>query len=218
MYVEDILTGGRDRGPAWRRRGLVAVAVLAAVGVVVVRHLPGDLRTAPRHAVPGFVWTEPLPRIMPGRAGGAGGPGGHLMSEVRLPVAGPRPFWFWPATGRAEPIGGLPVTGAGYTFLRVAGGWVLTRGAFARPECHICMGAPLPEYFLADRASAARWVGTADGVASGATGNPAILVYATRMAPTERPDIGYAMIFSSMTIVKVIAVQVVGLIVGAGGG
>jgi len=50
------------------------------------------------------------------------------------------------------------------------------------------------------------------GVASGATGNPAILVYATRMAPTERPDIGYAMIFPSATIVKVIAVQIIGLI------
>jgi putative transport protein len=50
------------------------------------------------------------------------------------------------------------------------------------------------------------------GVASGATGNPAILVYATRMAPTDRPDIGYAMIFPSATIVKVIAVQIVGLI------
>jgi putative transport protein len=51
------------------------------------------------------------------------------------------------------------------------------------------------------------------GVAAGATGNPAILVYGTRMAPTERPDIGYAMIFPSMTIVKVIAVQIVGLLV-----
>ena len=56
------------------------------------------------------------------------------------------------------------------------------------------------------------------GVASGATGNPAILVYSTRMAPTERPDIGYAMIFPSMTIVKVIAVQIVGLLVAAGSG
>jgi putative transport protein len=56
------------------------------------------------------------------------------------------------------------------------------------------------------------------GVASGATGNPAILVYSTRMAPTERPDIGYAMIFPSMTIVKVIAVQVVGLLAAAGAG
>ena len=56
------------------------------------------------------------------------------------------------------------------------------------------------------------------GVASGATGNPAILVYSTRMAPTERPDIGYAMIFPSMTIAKVIAVQIVGLLVAAGPG
>jgi putative transport protein len=56
------------------------------------------------------------------------------------------------------------------------------------------------------------------GVVSGATGNPAILVYATRMAPTERPDIAYAMIFPSMTIVKVIAVQIVGLLVGVGAG
>ena len=56
------------------------------------------------------------------------------------------------------------------------------------------------------------------GVASGATGNPAILAYSTRMAPTERPDIGYAMIFPSMTLVKVIAAQIVGLLVVSGGG
>ncbi len=56
------------------------------------------------------------------------------------------------------------------------------------------------------------------GVASGATGNPAILVYSTKMAPTERPDIGYAMIFPSMTLVKVIAAQVVGLLAGAAAG
>jgi len=37
------------------------------------------------------------------------------------------------------------------------------------------------------------------------------------MAPTERPDIGYAMFFPSMTIVKVIAVQVVGLLFGVDG-
>jgi putative transport protein len=54
------------------------------------------------------------------------------------------------------------------------------------------------------------------GVASGATGNPAILVYSTKMAPTDRPDIGYAMIFPSMTLVKVIAVQIVGLLTVAG--
>ncbi|WIG50984.1 MAG: YidE/YbjL duplication [Afipia sp.] len=56
------------------------------------------------------------------------------------------------------------------------------------------------------------------GVASGATGNPAILVYSTKMAPTERPDIGYAMIFPSMTLVKVIAAQIVGLLMVGNGG
>ena len=54
------------------------------------------------------------------------------------------------------------------------------------------------------------------GIASGATGNPAILVYATRMAPTDRADIGYAMIFPSMTIVKVIAVQIIGHLASGG--
>lgn len=55
------------------------------------------------------------------------------------------------------------------------------------------------------------------GVASGATGNPAILVYASRMAPTERTDISYAMIFPSATIVKVVGVQIAGLILLGGG-
>lgn len=55
------------------------------------------------------------------------------------------------------------------------------------------------------------------GVASGATGNPAILVYASRMAPTERTDIAYAMIFPSATIAKVVGVQIAGLLLLGGG-
>ena len=47
------------------------------------------------------------------------------------------------------------------------------------------------------------------GIASGATGNPAILAYANQMAPTGKPDIGYAMIFPGMgTILKIVVVQV----------
>jgi putative transport protein len=49
------------------------------------------------------------------------------------------------------------------------------------------------------------------GIASAATGNPAILVYANRMAPTERTDVSFAMIFPSATIVKVVGVQIAGL-------
>ena len=40
------------------------------------------------------------------------------------------------------------------------------------------------------------------GVVSGVSGNPAILAYASRAAPTDRPDIGFAMIFPSMTIAE----------------
>ncbi len=47
------------------------------------------------------------------------------------------------------------------------------------------------------------------GIASGATGNPAILAYASQLAPTGKPDIGYAMIFPGVgTILKIIVVQV----------
>lgn len=49
---------------------------------------------------------------------------------------------------------------------------------------------------------------TTAGVICGATGNPAILAFANRIAPTEQPDIMYAMIFPSMTIVKVLFVQI----------
>jgi len=46
------------------------------------------------------------------------------------------------------------------------------------------------------------------GVISGATGNPAILAFASRVAPTDRPDVGYAMIFPSMTIGKIVFIQI----------
>ena len=46
------------------------------------------------------------------------------------------------------------------------------------------------------------------GVCAGSTGNPAILSAAGRLAPTERPDLGYAICFPSTTIVKIVAVQV----------
>lgn len=47
------------------------------------------------------------------------------------------------------------------------------------------------------------------GILAGATGNPAILAYANKLAPTERPDIAYAMIFPSMTILKILFVDIV---------
>ena len=48
------------------------------------------------------------------------------------------------------------------------------------------------------------------GIVAGVTGNPGILAYASRAVPTDRPDIGYAMIFPSMSLVKILFVQIAG--------
>jgi putative transport protein len=54
------------------------------------------------------------------------------------------------------------------------------------------------------------------GIVSGATGNPAILVYANRALPSDRIDVAYSTIFPSMTILKIICVQVAISMLGAG--
>ena len=56
---------------------------------------------------------------------------------------------------------------------------------------------------------------TTAGVISGATGNPAILAFAGRIAPTDKPDVGYAMIFPSMTVAKILFVQIAAALLGS---
>ncbi len=53
------------------------------------------------------------------------------------------------------------------------------------------------------------------GIVSGVTGNPAILVYANRAIPTERPDIGYAMVFPTVTVAKILFVQIAAAVLGS---
>ena len=57
-------------------------------------------------------------------------------------------------------------------------------------------------------------VDAAFGVVSGVTGNPAILAYANRATPTERTDIGFATVFPSMTVAKILFVQVAAALLG----
>ena len=52
------------------------------------------------------------------------------------------------------------------------------------------------------------------GVVSGAAGNPAILSYANQTVPSDRVDVAYATIFPSMTILKIICVQVALVLLG----
>ena len=56
------------------------------------------------------------------------------------------------------------------------------------------------------------------GITAGATGNPAILAYAGRTAGTDKPDIGYAIIFPGMTILKILVVQAVAAVWGVQAG
>lgn len=46
------------------------------------------------------------------------------------------------------------------------------------------------------------------GVVAGVTGNPAILAYASKAVPTNRPELGYANVFPTSTIVKIIVAQI----------
>lgn len=47
------------------------------------------------------------------------------------------------------------------------------------------------------------------GIVAGACGNPAVLAYGSELAPTDGPDLGYAMIFPGMAIVKILFVDIV---------
>jgi putative transport protein len=46
------------------------------------------------------------------------------------------------------------------------------------------------------------------GTIAGVTGNPAILAYAAAVVPTNKPELGYAIVFPTSTIIKIIVVQI----------
>ena len=54
------------------------------------------------------------------------------------------------------------------------------------------------------------------GVVSGATGNPAIVMYASRALSSDRVEIVYATVFPALTIVKILCVQIAIGVAGAG--
>jgi putative transport protein len=47
------------------------------------------------------------------------------------------------------------------------------------------------------------------GIVAGACANPAILAYASKLVPNDKPDVGFAMIMPGMTIVKILFVSIV---------
>jgi len=186
--VPDILSQGGDRetGP-WPRRA-VAAAALVLVAVTIVHYLPGSRHGTVR-PVRAAVTGIPLSAAASGDTGVAAEPGGitgQVLSwpgGLRLPASGERPVWFWPATGRVAPIGGLPRQSSGYQFIRVTGGWAVQARPAAQGGCGLCAGPRRAVYFLAGHAQAVTQVGLADAVAPG----PAGALWLTSYSPDAEP-------------------------------
>ena len=178
---DDILSQGGDREPSpWPRRlGVIAAVVAAVVGGIVYLAQPhgrpaaSAARPTPVSTVSPVPTLGPVPVVSPEFVRLPVGPTGITgkttpwEDSLRLPVSGTQPAWFWPATGRAETIGGLPTDDHGYQFTRVGGGWaVQADGTFCGGGD--CTTPPGPVWFLGDGAQSAVPVGTADLVAPAA--------------------------------------------------
>jgi hypothetical protein len=182
---DDILSQGDDREPRqWPRRPwVIAAVVLAVVAGVAYLVLPRHQHAAsatppvtPSATAPASPTQSPIEvsgnLAIPGQPAERDGiiiPSLPWGDSLRLPVAGTQPAWFWPATGRLEPIGGLPADSAGYQFTRVGGGWAVQANSAAKIACAGCAGFAMPVWFLADGARSATRVGMASLVAPAAS-------------------------------------------------
>ena len=185
--MSDILSQGGDRQPGrWPRR-LAVIAVAVVLVIVVVRHFSSE-QAAQAHRPGTASTTRPLPQVSPGATAAVPPGSRHLAVEpglpvepdgivgpsvpwdvrLRLPITGEQPVWYWPGTGRTEPIGGLPRSGSGYVFTRVGAGWAVQPGPAPAFGCGNCADLPQPVYFLADSAHSVTNVGRAAQVAPAA--------------------------------------------------
>ena len=168
---DDIISqgGARDPGP-WPRR----LTVIAALIVLVVgggAYLTRSLVSHPSPVTAGQTRAGPTAAGLPPEPEGIAGQTLAWDRDLRLPTAGARPVWFSPATGGAEPIGGLPPNRSGYQFTRVAGGWAIQASQAVPAGCASCAGPPTPAWFLPDGAQSVTMLGTASLVApAGADG------------------------------------------------
>ena len=168
--------GGWPRPPAWVW-AIAAVATVAVLAGVIVA------RTGPHRATPTSAVTSPaaaagngglrMPPRKPARMVGQPLP---REAGVRLMLGGRRPAWLWAASGKTEPIRGLPRHGNGYQLISVAGGWAALPFPGNGVSCNNCAPRPMPAYYIADGSREASRLGAADFVAPAATAGAVWLV------------------------------------------
>ena len=154
--------------------------MLVLVAVTIVHYLPRSRHAAAAaqaHATAAPPTPPPaVSEAFSGDAAVAADPDGitgqvsSWPGDLRLLAAGQQPAWYWPATGQAEPIEGLPPQRSGYQFTRVSGGWAVQAAPAAQAACAGCAGPPRAVFFLADAGRSVARVGLAAAVAPGAPG------------------------------------------------
>ena len=180
--MADILGHGPDREPS-RLTSPMALVVVGVVLVAIVLLVRGVLdRPAARRPAAGRSTQVPTPQ-----ATGQAVPFGVTVSRGAaskeptrfsglvttsgvgsLLLTGPRPGWLQTATGRFDPISGLPPWRPGYGFTRTADGWAVQRYSPPQARCQVC-DAPPAVYFVPGQSARATVVGAAYGAAAAAS-------------------------------------------------
>jgi hypothetical protein len=182
--VSDIIGQGKDREPRWPRwpkwqRAALVADVVVALAAVLAWYLPRLHQPGARPG-PSAAGTSP---VTPGRPASpiaqpsppptkpAQMTGRQLPRDagLRVPTGGFQPAWLSVATGRIDPVRGLPANGNSYQLFRVAGGWAVQPFPPANTGCTGCAPRPLPVYYLADGSPAVRRLGAADFTAPAAS-------------------------------------------------
>lgn len=161
--MADTLSHGPDDEPSrWTSPIALAVAGIVLVAVVLlVRGLvdrPAAHRPAGQASAPAVTPSGQAPPLPFGVTADSG-PGPKEPTQFsgtvttsgtgQLLLTGPRPGWLSIATGRFQPVIGLPQWRAGYGFTRVPGGWAVQQYSPPQARCQKC-DAPPAVYFVAD--------------------------------------------------------------------
>jgi hypothetical protein len=175
----------------------VSAVVLAALAITVSTVVALDSATSRPGSAPASRPKAPPARLLMSMSGLPIPTGMTFEFLVATPNAA---GWFSTATGRTEPIAGLPAVTGGYQFDRLAWGWAASPARYSSP-CpeNECAGPPTTFYFIPYGSLTATRIGTGyryDGVDAGADAGTIWLVTYPR-ATTRLSAASFAQLVST---------------------